>query len=238
MLAADAHRIILAILSNRAEQGPKHAMPYNLNKFRHCAEQLVATGQRLHQRGWTPATSSNFSMRLDQDFCAVTVSGRHKGLLNPDDIMVVDLQGQAMEDKRPSAEVLLHTQLYQWDKRINAVLHTHSRDVTVYTMLHGTASELQLRGYELQKAFSGITSHEDTVIIPIFDNTQDIAALAGLVERRLAEYPDCPAYLIRGHGAYTWGDSMASCERHLEALEFLISCELQRHNSLSAPPVQ
>ena len=34
------------------------------------------------------------------------------------------------------------------------------------------------------------------------------------------------AYLIEGHGLYTWGQDMQEARRHLEALEFLLACEL------------
>jgi methylthioribulose-1-phosphate dehydratase len=36
-----------------------------------------------------------------------------------------------------------------------------------------------------------------------------------------------PAYLIRGHGAYGWGKDMEEAERVIEALEHLLSCEIE-----------
>lgn len=201
-------------------------MTYTSEKIRQCSEQIISAGRELHARGWTPATSSNFSMRLDADHCAITVSGKHKGKLTESDIMVVDMAGRALDQRKPSAETLLHTQLYSGNNRIEAVLHTHSPGATVLSM-QTTASVLQFQGYELLKAFSGISSHEQSVSVPIFENTQDIPALARQVEQWLDANPDCPAYLIKGHGAYTWGESMHVCERHLEALEFLVQCELQ-----------
>ena len=44
----------------------------------------------------------------------------------------------------------------------------------------------------------------------------------------LAAKPDCPAYLIRGHGVYCWSDDLDSCLDKLEAVEFLLQCELER----------
>jgi methylthioribulose-1-phosphate dehydratase len=58
----------------------------------------------------------------------------------------------------------------------------------------------------------------------VFENSQDIPALAREVERRLQ---DEPAYLIRGHGAYAWGKDMDEAERVVEALEHLLSCEIE-----------
>lgn len=192
-----------------------------------CAKALAECGRALHAHGWTPATSSNFSMRIDEAHCAITVSGKHKGKLNTDDIMVVDLSGKPLDARKPSAETLLHTQLYVWNNEINAVLHTHSTNATVWS-LHTSENQILFRGYELQKAFPGVMSHDSDLLIPIFPNTQNIPELVEQVGDWLARHPDCPAYLIRGHGAYTWGDNLESCERHLEALEFLINCEMQK----------
>lgn len=195
-------------------------------RYQHCADTLAGIGRDLHARGWVPATSGNFSMRLTADSAIVTASGKHKGRLGADDFLAVDLHGRPLGAGKPSAETLLHTQLYAWQPWVDTVLHCHSPNATVLSLLHaGTA--LELRDYELLKAFRGVVTHATGVSIPIFDNTQDIAALAAQVERYLHAHPDCPAYLIRGHGVYCWGADNAECLRHLEALDFLLACELQ-----------
>jgi methylthioribulose-1-phosphate dehydratase len=81
--------------------------------------------------------------------------------------------------------------------------------------------------YELQKAFAGVVTHESKVIVPIFENDQDIARLAAKVQPWLDAHPDCPGYLIRGHGLYTWGARMSDALRQIEAFEFLFECELK-----------
>jgi methylthioribulose-1-phosphate dehydratase len=69
------------------------AVPYNPARLQELAQELVANVRELSQAGWTPATSSNFSQRLDGGHAAISVSGRDKGRLTEDDIMVVDLDG-------------------------------------------------------------------------------------------------------------------------------------------------
>jgi methylthioribulose-1-phosphate dehydratase len=187
---------------------------------------IIETANFLDSKGWTPATSSNFSQRLDDSYCAITVSGKHKGRLTPDDIMVVDLQGKPQDDKKPSAETLLHTSLYAENPEIGAVLHTHSLNSTLLTLLIDNSS-WKLEGYELLKAFNGISTHESSIELPIFANTQDIASLAEVVIGYLHKKIPCWGYLIRGHGVYTWGKDMAETLRHLEAIEYLIQCELE-----------
>ena len=199
---------------------------YDTDRLRRLADELIANIRELAVAGWTPATSSNFSQRLDERHAAITVSGRDKARLNRDDIMVVDFDGHAVgSDHRPSAETLLHTQLYRRFPDIGCVLHTHSHNQTVASRLYGAAGRMHLEGYELLKAFAGNHTHEAALDLPVLPNTQDMSALAAQVERLLDAGP-LWGYLIDGHGLYAWGRTIAEARRHLDAFEFLIGCEL------------
>lgn len=194
--------------------------------------QIIEAGRFLYGRGWSPATSSNYSARLAADQALLTVSGKHKGQLTEQDVLATDLAGNSLEPgKKPSAETLLHTQLYAWRAEIGAVLHTHSVNATVLSRLT-PGDRLLLEDYELQKAFAGVTTHEGQIVVPIFDNDQDIARLAGQVQQWLDTHPDCVGYLIRGHGLYTWGPQMSDALRQIEAFEFLFECELKTRQVL------
>jgi methylthioribulose-1-phosphate dehydratase len=205
--------------------------PIDANDFRSAAQALADAGRELAQLGWTPATSSNFSMRLAADRAAVTISGRDKGRLGVDDIMVVDLDGRAVgSDHRPSAETLLHTQLYAFDQTIRCVLHTHSRTQTVASRLFAERGEIVLAGYELLKAFRGYDTHEATMHLPVLPNSQDMQVLAVLIDPYLKAAQPLHGYLIDGHGIYAWGRDMKEARRHLDAFEFLLACELDLRN--------
>ncbi|WP_165669887.1 methylthioribulose 1-phosphate dehydratase [Metapseudomonas otitidis] len=196
--------------------------------------EIIEAGRFLYGRGWSPATSSNYSARLSADQALLTVSGKHKGQLGEDDVLATDLDGISLEPgKKPSAETLLHTQLYRWQPGIGAVLHTHSVNATVLSRVT-LSDSLVFADYELQKAFSGVTTHESQVEVPIFDNDQDIARLAAKVQPWLDAHPECVGYLIRGHGLYTWGPRMSDALRQVEAFEFLFECEL-KVRALQAP---
>ena len=121
---------------------------------------------------------------------------------------------------------LVHTQLYRRDANIGAVLHTHSPTVVLLSQIWKDDS-LSITGWELQKAFAGETTHEGTVTFPIFPNDQDIDRLSAQVEAHMQEHGQGHAYLIRGHGVYTWGKDLAECYRHLEALEHLLGYQLE-----------
>lgn len=203
------------------------ALPYDPLRLQHCAGEIITNVRELAQRGWTPATSSNFSRRIDERHAAITVSGRDKGRLTEHDIMVVDLDGAPVATElRPSAETLLHTQLYKRFGEIGCVLHTHSQVQTVASRLYAPDGHVRLEGYELLKAFVGNETHEAAIDVPVFANTQDMPTLAAQVNA-LLDRQSLWGYLIDGHGLYAWGRDMPEARRHLEAFEFLLACELQ-----------
>lgn len=202
-------------------------VPYSTPRLHELAQLLISNIRELAQSGWTPATSSNFSHRLDDRHAAITVSGRDKGRLVEEDIMVVDFDGQPVgRQLRPSAETLLHTQLYRRFPEIGCVLHTHSPVQTVASRLFAGQGHIHIEGYELLKALDGNTTHETAVDVPVFANTQDMQVLAAQVDALLDKQPMW-GYLIDGHGMYAWGRNMAEARRHLEAFEFLLGCELE-----------
>ena len=47
----------------------------------HLSQEIINAGRFLYGRGWSPATSSNYSTRLSASEALLTVSGKHKGQL-------------------------------------------------------------------------------------------------------------------------------------------------------------
>jgi len=199
-----------------------------MTDFDQAARAIVAVGSRLDAAGLAPATAGNYSLRLDDGSIAITVSGAHKGRLGAAQVMRVDHQGAALDGKRPSAETLLHTQIYAVDAAAGAVLHTHSVAGTVLSRALGDAGGIALEGYELLKAFPGVVTHEACVIMPLVANSQDMAALAETLRPLLmAQQPLIPAFYIAGHGLYAWGPTIDAAEAMVEACEFLLACALE-----------
>ncbi len=189
--------------------------------------QLIEAGKWVSQKGWVPATGGNFSARTASGF-VVTASGHDKGQLSKEHFLQLDHHGKRQSGAQtPSAETQLHLSLYQLIPEAHCILHTHSVAATVLSQI--TAShQLTLTGYEMQKALTGFTSHLDTLSIAIFDNDQNIERLSLLVSDHHLHTPIEYGVLIRGHGLYAVGRNIKEVRRHLEALEFLFSCELER----------
>lgn len=189
-------------------------------------EQIRECGRLFHQRGWSVGTSSNYSVVLNNDpvELIVTASGKDKGRLEDDDFVHINAQGQPIGTDQPksSAETMLHVILAELES-VGAILHTHSVWGTLLSDYYFDDGMIEISGYEMLKGLEGITSHETTHWIPIFENTQDILALAEEVRSRLADPMDSMThgFLIRNHGLYSWGKDVFAARRHIEIYEFL-----------------
>jgi methylthioribulose-1-phosphate dehydratase len=188
--------------------------------------------------GWVPATAGNISLRFRDEAAgpgriAITRSGVHKGFLDEGSVIEVDFAGRPVTPgTKPSAETLLHCQVLSAFPEAGAVVHGHSVAGTVLSMME-PGDAIYFEGYELFKAFAGQTTHEARLALPLFANDQDMARLAGVIAPHLGNAP--LGYYIRGHGIYVWGPDMDAALARLEAIEFLLECELRRRQLAPQP---
>jgi len=185
---------------------------------------LLALAAKASAHGWTAATSGNFSVRLDARRAVVTMSGRDKGVLTPDDVVDVEVDGAL--PARASAEAPVHAAIYRRLPAVTALGHGHSLAATVVSRRYVEAGYVRLEGLEMLKALRGIATHEARVDIRVYANTQDMEALARVVDRDLEALAPSWGFLLAGHGLYAWGTTAEEAWRHAEALEFLLSVRL------------
>lgn len=190
-----------------------------------AVEALSAFGRFASARGWVAATSGNFSCRLDAAHALVTRSGIDKGAIDAGDVSVVPLAGPIPDGM--SVETPLHLARYRASANVGAIVHVHTIAATVLSRADLAGGAVRFSGFEMQKALSGVTTHESVVDLPVFANDQDTTALAATIETRLGGDAPVPGYLLAGHGLYAWGATMAEARRHLEGLEFLLACTLE-----------
>ncbi len=187
--------------------------------------ELIQIGRELHLRGWLPASGGNLSARLEDKGIIITASGSHKGHLTREDFVLLDLEGNILKgSKKPSAETLLHLLVYRLFPEVMSVLHIHSINSTLISRL--SQDYVKLENYELLKAFDGIKTHEASLLVPVFENSQDMESLSQRVEKKLKE-GNFYGFLLKSHGLYTWGKSIREAYIRLEAFEFLFECELR-----------
>jgi methylthioribulose-1-phosphate dehydratase len=198
------------------------------------AEQVDALCALAHcsaARGWVPATSGNFSVRDPATgHIYISCSGLDKGRMTPKDLLELDAQGKRVISGagKPSAESGLHEVVYRKRPRMHAIAHVHTIWNTLLSARAVDAGRVEITGYELLKALSGVDSHTHAERIPVIANTQEYHLLNRELEEAMERNPETHGVLLSGHGLYTWGTSVAEARRHLEALEFLFEVEYRR----------
>jgi len=188
------------------------------------AIELAETGRAFHARGWAMGTSGNYSgvLKAQPLKLLITSSGVDKGYLSKRHFLEIDEHADILRgDGRPSAESLLHVAVAR-SRRAGCILHTHSVWSTILSDRLAAKKSLAIRGYEMLKGLEGVKTHEHQEWIPIFENSQDIPALANEVEALLKQDTRPHGFLLRGHGLYTWGEDVAQARRQVEIFEFLL----------------
>ena len=196
-----------------------------VDEFKEVAVGLAGIAKGFHARGWLLGTSGNLSAVVQREplRLAMSPSGIDKGELTPEQVLSVDENARIVSghEGKPSDESLLHIRIVR-DRGAGAVLHTHSIWNTILSDLYASEGGVTIEGYEMLKGLQGVRTHEHTEWLPIIDNSQDMPALADLVGKTLNEHKDVHGFLLRRHGLYSWGDTLAQAKRHIEILEFLL----------------
>jgi len=123
---------VVAMISTRLKEstlmtGEEPAKLPDPEKIAKAKEMVCNSGKRLLQQGLVSGTWGNVSCRINEDYMAITPSGREYEQMTPDDIVVVNLHDKSYEgDIKPSSEKSLHVEIYNTRKNICAVIHTHS----------------------------------------------------------------------------------------------------------------
>lgn len=191
---------------------------------------LIDLGRFAQDRGWVPATAGNFSIRLNATDLLMTASGLQKGEMQPTDCLRLTIDQPLHQlPRKPSAETELHREIYRRIPAAAVVAHVHSFNNTVLSLAYCAQGHIRLTGYELIKVLFNRTTHEDTVILPILPNSQDMDDLARQMGLALNHYEGIVGILLAGHGLYTWGTDQAELVRHMEAIEFLLECFYREH---------
>lgn len=183
---------------------------------------LIEVSKWIHQKGWSPATGGNFSVRVDANSAYVSASGVDKSNMSENDFVLAQLDGSFEGDKKPSYESKIHLKIYEMVPEIGCVLHTHSTNSTALS-IYEKSDELSFNGMEMQKSISGFSSHLDNFCLPLIHNDQDIDKIANATIPNIWSYTTLSyGFILRGHGLYVWGKDVAEAKRHLEGIEFLL----------------
>jgi ribulose-5-phosphate 4-epimerase/fuculose-1-phosphate aldolase len=98
-------------------------------------EEICRLGRSLFDRGLTPGSSGNISVRCNDGGWLVTPTNASLGALDPAKLSRLDADGRLLSGDAPTKEVPLHTALYATRSAAQAVVHLHSTHSVALSML-------------------------------------------------------------------------------------------------------
>lgn len=179
--------------------------PARKREFEHRKD-IVEVGRRLYGKGFIAAADGNISVRMEPDRILTTPSGRNKGRLDPEDLVVTDLQGRKLYGRlEPSSELEMHLVMYHERPDIGAVVHAHPPH----------ASGFAVAGIPMDQPFLS------EVILTLGE--VPLAEYATPTTPELAEavrpYAASDGILLANHGALTVGAEVFHAYDRMETLE-------------------
>lgn len=167
---------------------------------------MCEVGRWLWQRGLIGSLEGNMSLKLGKKELLCTPAGRNKGYLKPDDLVVVDLDGNHLRGAQPSSEIRLHLECYAQRPDCQAVVHAHPPIATGMALAHETVPDNYLP--EAAVVLGSVA------LVPF--------AMPGTDEMRTAIRPylaDHKTFLLANHGAVVLGKDIYDAYSRMETLE-------------------
>jgi methylthioribulose-1-phosphate dehydratase len=184
--------------------------------------QLIAElCRQFYHLGWCTGTGGGISIR-EGDAIYMAPSGIQKERIRPEDVFVLDLDGQVLarpEDPRlklTECSPLFFNAFRARDA--GAVLHSHSIDALMATIHFDDV--FRVSEVEMIKGLRGHGFY-DTVEVPIIPNTARECELADSMAAAIEAWPKVDAVLVRRHGVYIWGRDWKHAKTQAECYDYL-----------------
>ncbi|MBB5537313.1 aldolase [Rhizobium giardinii] len=173
-------------------------------------EEICRYGRSLFERGLTPGSSGNISLRLEDGGWLVTPTNASLGFLDPARISRLDAEGRLLAGDKPTKEIPLHTALYDTRGSARAIVHLHSTHAVALTMLpeiDPRAALPPMTPYYLMRA-------GETALVPYYRPGDP--AVADAIRGLAGKYS---SVLLANHGPVVAGDSLEAAVFATEELE-------------------
>ena len=173
-------------------------------------EEICRLGRSLFERGLTPGSSGNISVKLDDGGWLVTPTNASLGFLDPARLSRLDADGKLVSGDAPTKEVPLHSALYQTRGAARAVVHLHSTHSVALSMLpeiDPRAALPPMTAYYLMKCGA-------TALVPYYRPGDP--AVADAIKGLAGKYS---SVLLANHGPVVSGDTLEAAVFAIEELE-------------------
>lgn len=173
-------------------------------------EEICRFGRSLFERGLTPGSSGNISVRLDDGGWLVTPTNASLGFLDPTQLSRIDSGGALVSGNEPTKEIRLHAALYETRDSARAVVHLHSTHAVAVSML----PEVDPRAVLPPMTAYYVMRVGSTALVPYYRPGDP--AVAGAIRGLAGRYS---SILLANHGPVVAGDTLEAAVFATEELE-------------------
>ena len=173
-------------------------------------DDICRLGRSLFERGLTPGSSGNISVRCEDGGWLVTPTNASLGSLDPAKLSRLSADGRLLAGDPPTKEVPLHSALYETRVTSRAVVHLHSTHSVALSMLpeiDPRAALPPMTPYYLMKCGA-------TALVPYYRPGDP--AVADAIKGLAGKYS---SVLLANHGPVVAGDSLEAAVYAVEELE-------------------
>jgi len=181
---------------------------------REYRDDICKVGQLVFQKGWVAANDGNITIRLDTDRILATPTGVCKGMMQPDDLIIVDMKGNKVSGRlKGTSEIAMHTTVYGLRPDIRSVVHAHPPVATGYATA-GRTLNLAL----LPEVIIGLGC------VPLAD--YGLPGTDALTAPMLPLIPKYDALMMANHGAVCYGEDVFKAYFKMETMEHFARIQL------------
>ena len=185
-------------------------------------ELLIRFCNLLYDRNLTASAGGNMSMMIGDSEILMTPSGRNKGLLEPEDLVLIGTDGTVISGGKPSIESNIHLALYNLNNDIKAVVHCHP--------LYCTSIAVKNKRLKTEMTPEGVLLLGKVPMIPYC--TPGSQELVDAV----AAHHESKAMIMARHGALTQGKTIEEAYNRMEELEFQAKLQIVSGRTTGLPP--
>jgi len=186
---------------------PAHARLFASPEAEAAKAEIIAAGRKLWQRSYVDGNGGNISIRLAENAVLCTPTLVSKADLRPEDLCLVDLDGNQLAGTRArTSEILMHLEIYKSVPQAKAVLHCHPPHATAYAITGRVPPTCVIPEFEVFVGGVALAKYE----------TPGTQAFADAV---LPFVKDHNTLLLQNHGIVCWADTVTHAEWYAEVLD-------------------
>lgn len=194
---------------------------------------IIDVCHKIYNNGWVAANDGNVSVLIDDDLAICTPTGISKGVMTPDMLIKVDINGKMIEgekDLKPSSEIKMHLDILKNKPGVNSVVHAHPPYGTAFAVAGVPLNDCILPEIVISLGHIPLTKYGTPSTFEIPDSVRE-------------HLKDNFVFLLENHGALSTGSDVFQAYYRMESMELfakiaVIARTIGNVNTISEPNVK